>query len=828
MTGSLDRAEYAVLNDRMRHLFVLRLAIAGVVLAWASLRPELLGLSARDLGGVTAAYLILTAAFEFGRRRSLRLSHFLLSLMLLLDGVYLVTAMYATGGMQSPIRFLIYLHIVALSLLASYRTGLKIAIWYSLLFFVVIYAQAAALIAPVDVVPGQEVAFDQMPILNATSLWVFALATSAFSAMNERELRQRRADLQALVHVGTRLDDEGDPVRQAQLVLDGLAERFDFARGAVLGASDDGLVVLAQRGAADVPSGVVDVDAVVRRAWERHDLVAIKKVDPVLDPLLTRLLPGARQLLVSPMVADARPVGAIVVEYRSRHIGGVERRVASVIGQFASIAALNLRNAVLLKHVQDLADRDSLTGAANRRMFQVTLERILDDHPSQSNDNVTAILFIDLDDFKIVNDTLGHAAGDALLVEITSRIDRLVRKDDLVARLGGDEFAILTRDKRDLRHSRLMAERLVRELRSPYLIGETSVSVTASIGIASADDAHGGASELVRNADVAMYMAKANGKAGFAVFDPEMHLAIREQHELSIELQRVVELEQLRLEYQPIVDLKTSRTVGLEALVRWQHPERGSIAPTRFIELAEENGAIVPIGRWVLGEACREVGRLARAGRLPSDFFLSVNASANEVGQRGFIEGVEEALREGGLPPERLMLEITETALLRATPQTLATLHRLRSMGIRAVIDDFGTGYFSLSHLRQFPVDALKVACEFVHDAGVDSRSSALAAAIVAMGSALDLATVAEGIETKEQAERMTALGCTYGQGFYYARPTSLAEVEASLAKNQPGVARARRRRSRSTDSPTVTNSPTVTLLPNPSVEAPTAQAGVA
>ena len=542
--------------------------------------------------------------------------------------------------MESPIRFLIYLHIVALSLLASYRTGLKIAIWYSLLFLALIYAQAAALLAPVDVQPGHDVAIGQMPLIDIASLWLFALATSAFSAMNERELRQRRADLQSLVDVGKHLDDEGDPTRQAKLVLDALGERFDFCRGVVVGSTDDRLVAFAVRGEVGIARDGAPVDAVIRRSWERHTLLPIKELDAERNPFLAQLLPDARHLLVAPMIVDGQPVGAIVVEYRRRHVGGVDRRVASVIGQFASIAALNMRNAVLLRHVQDLADRDALTGVANRRMFQVTLERVLERRTDRARGKVNAVLFVDLDDFKVVNDTLGHSAGDALLVEVSERICRLVRSDDLVARLGGDEFAILTADRADLRRSRTIAERLVRELRAPFQIGAASVTVSASIGIASAADAAGGAPDLVRNADVAMYMAKANGKAGYAEFDPQMHLAMREQHELSVELQHVVELDQLRLEYQPIVDLRTGSTVGVEALVRWDHPDRGLISPERFIELAEENGSIVPIGRWILRAACREVGQMMRSGDVPAHFFLSVNASAREVGQPGFIEGV--------------------------------------------------------------------------------------------------------------------------------------------------------------------------------------------
>jgi EAL domain-containing protein (putative c-di-GMP-specific phosphodiesterase class I) len=281
-----------------------------------------------------------------------------------------------------------------------------------------------------------------------------------------------------------------------------------------------------------------------------------------------------------------------------------------------------------------------------------------------------------------------------------------------------------------------------------------------------------------------MYMAKANGKAGFAVFDPGMHAAIRDRHELASELQRAVELDQLRLVYQPIVELETRRMAGAEALVRWDHPERGTIAPGQFIEIAEENGSILPIGRWVLREACRQTGAWQREGAVPDDLFLSVNVSAREIQQAGFVEGVRETLDESGIDPRRLVLEITETALLRATPSTIATLDDLRGLGVRVVIDDFGTGYFSLSHLRQFPVDLLKIASEFVQGSDTGDRSSALAGAIVALGRSLDISTVAEGIETVAQAERMRALGCTYGQGYLFSRPLAGSQFRDQAAES--------------------------------------------
>ena len=779
MTSHQPRSdEYTALSDRMSYLLVLRLALAAVTMAWAAMRPEALGTPFIVLLGVACAYAGVAVVSEVVRRR-MRRGFIVMSAALILDGLFLAYAMYVTGATQSPLRFLIYLHLVAVSLLASYRTGLKVALWHSLLLFVVLYAQAASLVPPVDVIPGAAIDFDRMPVLNVTSFWLFALATSIFSAMNERELRQRRADLQALVDVGARLDDASDPVVQARVVLDGLAARFGFERGVVLGAVDGNVMMLASRGAGAAPTAA-PADAIVAKAWERRELLLVKHLSHAANPFMAAVLPNAANLLVSPMMADGRPVGAIVVEHRSRTVFGIERRVASVLGQFSAVAALNLRNAALLRNVQDMAERDSLTGAANRRMFQLSLQRTVANLDSAGGP-MAAVLFIDLDDFKLINDTLGHAAGDDLLVAVTERICGLVREGDLVARLGGDEFAILTDDEPDLRRSRAMAERLVRDLRLPYVVGDHTITVSASIGIASAEDASSDAQELVRNADVAMYMAKANGKSGFAVFDPGMHASIRARHELGNDLQHAVDLGQLRLVYQPIVSLESGRVSGLEALVRWQHPDRGLVVPGEFIEIAEENGAILPIGRWVLREACERAVAWERAGVIPPTVFICVNVSAREIQQPGFVGAVEEALAWAGLEAGRLILEITETALIKATSPTVATLEALRALGVRVVIDDFGTGYFSLSHLRQFPVDALKIASEFIQLAEDDSRSAALAGAIVALGDSLDIATVAEGIETRQQAERMRSLGCTYGQGFFFAKPMSATDIEAGV-----------------------------------------------
>jgi len=786
VTLHADRSDYTALSERMGHLLLLRAALALMVVGWSAVRPEGLGLPFAALAATSVGYLAIAIVAEIVRRRTSGLGFWLLSGLLILDGLYLAFANYATGGTQSPMRFLIYLHLVAVSLLASYRTGLKVALWHSLLLFVVLYAQAAELVPAIDVLPGREIPLDSLPVLNVTAFWLFAVATSIFSAMNERELRQRRTDLEALVDVGAKLDDVGDPVHQAKIVLDGLAVRFGFSRGVMIGYSDDKLILLASRGATGVPSMPVAPDAVIAMAWERREVLTVRRLDPERNPLLSSVLPGGHNLLVAPMIADGRAIGAIVVEHQSRSIFGVERRVTSVMGQFAAVAALNLRNAVLLRHVQDLAERDSLTGAANRRMFQMALERILTEREEggdRDDGQVTAVLFIDLDDFKVVNDTLGHAAGDALLVAVTERIKEIVRDDDLVARLGGDEFAILTDDTPDLERASAMAERVARELRAPYHIGNQALTISASIGVACAREVMATpsetAEELVRNADVAMYMAKANGKSGFALFDPGMHAAVRDRQQLSSQLQRAVDLDQLKLVYQPIVALASGQVAGLEALVRWEHPERGTITPGQFIEIAEENGAIIPIGRWILRAACERAATWLRMGITPPTMFMAVNVSAREIQQPGFVNAVREALVWAELAPDRLVLEITETALLRATQPTIEVLESLRNLGVRIAIDDFGTGYFSLSHLRQFPVDSLKVASEFVQVAETDSRSSALAGAIIVLGQSLDIETVAEGIETEAQALRMKALGCVYGQGYYFAYPLTESEIEA-------------------------------------------------
>jgi diguanylate cyclase (GGDEF)-like protein len=760
------------LDDRLRYLLGLRVLMAAITIVFALATPDALGVPSRVLVGAALGYLVVAAAAEWLSHRADRWSLVAIAGMLLVDGLFLTLAVVGTGGAASVLQFLLFLQLIAVSLLASYRVGLLVAAWETLLFVGV--AAAFPNGTPLD--PAA------MPVMSLIAFWTFALVMSAFSALNEREMRQRAADLEAVVRVGTALENEGDPVRQATIVLDGLASRYGLLRGLVLGSNDDGLLVLGARRMSVEPRTPVVIDPLIERAWAGGEPISVERLDRRTDPGLAGLMKGARRIVIAPMLADGRPVGAIVLERRYGQPPGTEGRLSRVVAQVAANTAVNLRNALLLRRVRDVDELDPLTGAANRRTFQASLQRAVWTSGKRGT-RTSSVLFIDLDDFKAVNDAHGFAIGDALLVAVSRRIESLIRDGDVFARLDGDEFAILTQDLPDLRRSRAMADRLVRELKAPFVLGETTVTISASIGIAGADDAES-AADLARNADVAMYMVKAGGKGGVAIFDPSMPLEIRERHELATDLQQAVDLDQLELRYQPIVNLATNTMAGAEALVRWRHPERGLVAPGQFIEIAEEHGSILPIGRWVLREACRQAAAWAAEGVTTPGMYVAVNVSAREVQEDGFVEGVRDALVDHGVGAGTLVIEITEAAFLRATPATVDTLQRLRGLGVRVVIDDFGTGYFPLSHLRQFPVDALKIASEFTRgiDADSDARSSALAAAIVAMARSLGMETVAEGIETEAQADWMRSLQCTYAQGFYFHRPM--------LPEDLPAVAR--------------------------------------
>ena len=426
---------------------------------------------------------------------------------------------------------------------------------------------------------------------------------------------------------------------------------------------------------------------------------------------------------------------------------------------------------------------DPLTGLANRVLLR---ERVA--HALARRAASLAVLFVDLDHFKDVNDSLGHAAGDRVLVAAARRLSDCVRPADTVARLGGDEFAVLLDDAGDPRAAVEVAERILNALCAPVPVEGRTLHPSASIGITfhAPGPAAVSADTLLRDADVALYRAKER-RGGYQVFDASMHAAVLERLELEADLRRAIDrdAEGFVLYYQPLVALETGQITGVEALVRWRHPTRGLLHPDAFIPLAEETGLIVPLGQWVVRAACREVQGwpAPAAAALPT---VGVNLSVEQVRHGGLVADVAAALREGGLAPDRLMLEITESVLAHDVAAARDTLRALRALGVQLALDDFGTGYSSLGYLREFPIDVLKMDRAFLADVGRDATGTALAGVIVALGRTLGLVTVAEGIERADQYAQMRALGCTRGQGYYLARPLPPAEARALVAVGVP------------------------------------------
>jgi diguanylate cyclase (GGDEF)-like protein/PAS domain S-box-containing protein len=422
---------------------------------------------------------------------------------------------------------------------------------------------------------------------------------------------------------------------------------------------------------------------------------------------------------------------------------------------------------------------DPLTGLSNRALFRDRLE-----HATARRDAEVTMLIIDLDDFKDVNDNLGHSAGDELLTTIAGRLRDGVRPGDTLARLGGDEFAVLI-ENLDGRDAAATAERLLTELRRPVELGGRDIRCTASIGVASATG-DVTAEELLRNADLAMYAAKRQGRNAHAVFDEAMYASVINEARQRLEMEKALAEQQFVVHYQPVVDLPHQRVTGVEALVRWQHPERGLLAPNHFIDNAEESGLIVPLGRWVLQEACHQLARW-QAGGVAQGLAMNVNLSARQFQYAGLVGDVRDALAASGVEPGLLTLELTESMLLQDIDAASETLHALRRLGVHLAIDDFGTGYSSLNYLKRLPVDVIKIDRAFITEVATDAGDKALVDAVVTLSRALSLKTVAEGIETDDQQAMLHLLGCEYGQGYLFGRPADPAAIE-TLLREHAGV----------------------------------------
>jgi diguanylate cyclase (GGDEF)-like protein/PAS domain S-box-containing protein len=429
------------------------------------------------------------------------------------------------------------------------------------------------------------------------------------------------------------------------------------------------------------------------------------------------------------------------------------------------------------------AFHDPVTNLPNRALFVERVRHAIS--RARREERELGVIFLDIDDFKTINDSLGHGAGDAALIDVAKRLSASVRTSDTAARFGGDEFVVLLEDLDSTQTAVDVAERVLEDLRRPLMVAGKELVVRGSIGISILEGTSGaGADELIRDADAAMYIAKRDGKGGYRLFEPEMHAGVLARLELRADLQRALENGQFELHYQPIVRLADGCVAGMEALLRWHHPERGLVVPGDFIPFAEETGLIVPIGRWVLREACRQaiaVQRLWSENGAEGNLYMCVNLSVKQLQHSDVISDVRDALAESGLEPSLLTLEITESMLIDDPDIAVVKLKELRALGVRVAMDDFGTGYSSLSYLSRFPVDVIKMDRSFLRP---DTTREAidLSSAVVALGSSLSLEVVAEGIELDEQLSRLRDLGCELGQGFHFAHPMESGHLADYLA----------------------------------------------
>ena len=602
-----------------------------------------------------------------------------------------------------------------------------------------------------------------------------------------RRLKSNADDLRSIVAMSNDLARTMDP----QLVGDRIARHICQA----VGASDcalsywdqpaDRVVTLGyfppERRKALEPSYALSDYPATRTVLERSRPAIIDTSDPTADAHEVSYLASIQQesMLIIPLVAAGKTIGTL--ELTSDRHGAFGPRDVEMAEMLAGEAAMALENARLYDAIRHQALHDGLTGLANRALFRDRVGRALD--RSRGRDGRPfAILFIDLDDFKRLNDTLGHARGDDVLVAAARRVEESLRPTDMAARLGGDEFAVLLDDVGDEELALSIAIRLADALREPIELGDALPAIAASIGVAlSGHDVRETADDLLRNADVAMYAAKASSRGRAEVFRSTYRAEAAARSELAVRLRGVEQRGELRLDFQPIVELVGGAVVGLEALVRWQPPDRPLLMPGQFIDLAEETGDIVPMGQWILRESCRQVREWQVRLGLPH-LQVSVNLSARQFREHDLVATVRTILAETELPPASLILEITESGLMQRTDGTINTLAELRALGTHLAIDDFGTGYSSLSYLERFPVDSLKIDRSFIAGMSASGDRPAIARAIVELGRTLGLKVVAEGIEEPAQAAWLVSLGCPLGQGYLLSRPLGVDATEAFLA----------------------------------------------
>jgi len=618
--------------------------------------------------------------------------------------------------------------------------------------------------------------------IDATRLGVFLIALVASSLLGGLIVLAFGGASRVLAAQNRRLQEQALTERVLMVDLQRSEERF---RSLVRNASD-GVVVLGADGQIKYESPAVE--RILGRSTDAPpERAAMADIHP--DDRAT----------VERRYADVAAVSGSEAsfEFRARHADGSWRLLEAIAKNLVDDPAVggvvvNFRDITERKGLEEQlrhqAFHDVLTGLANRSLFRDRLAHALARASREALP--TAVLYLDIDDFKAVNDRLGHAEGDRLLIMVGQRLVAATRAGDTVARLGGDEFAVIVEETEPAEASRA-ADRILQALAEAFDLGGRQTTVRASIGIAIHDVDGGDADELLRRADIAMYATKARGGDGHAMYEARLYEATLARMEAKADLQGALDRGELRVAYQPIVDMESGTILGAEALMRWEHPERGPIPPSEFIPLAEESGLIIELGRWILETACRQTREWQQlSGR--ADLTISVNLSGRQIADADLVGDVGRVLATTGLEPACLTLEITETTLVRDVETTIAAFRALKALGVRLAIDDFGTGYSSLSYLRQFPIDVLKIDRSFVASLDEGNDSSALVRSILNLSATLRLDTVAEGIETQEQRHALESLGATRGQGYLFARPMAPTEMGGLLtagASPLPGLA---------------------------------------
>jgi diguanylate cyclase (GGDEF)-like protein len=632
----------------------------------------------------------------------------------------------------------------------------------------------------------------QLAHANPFALWLLAVpvVTVVLAYRGSTAGRRRQGLLQALRDRTSHFPDVSDSGEITPAILRDALEVFgaQVAELTVLSPTGKAVRTTVRRGDAAAWSSTTPLSPAERELFENDPVSSrILRRSDTSELHATLCSRGFAEALVALLPGDGAQRALLVVGPPIGDVASYTRDDLTVVETFASHAAMALQNGLLresLRQVLSLEDKlrheafhDSLTGLANRALL---LDHVA--HALARPESESAVLVLDLDDFKTINDSLCHAAGDRVVQVIADRIGSCVRPGDTVARLGGDEFGVLLEHVHAGRDAVAVAERIMAALAKPVTVSGREFAVTATMGIATTDGALRSATELLRDADVAMYTAKADGKAQYRFFRPEMHAAVVQRQQLKADLQRALDRSEFELHYQPLVRLDDDQILAVESLVRWRHPARGLVSPAEFIPLAEETGLMVPIGEFVLRAACTQAASWkGEAGR--DQVGISVNLSARQLREDGFVESVEAILAATRLSPSRLILEITESVAMTDTQASIAKLRALSAIGVRLAIDDFGTGYSSLSYLKRFPFDILKIAKPFVDGLGDGTGDLAFASSMVKLAQALDLEIVAEGIEQTAQVEVLRTLGCGIGQGFLYSRPVDARQLVELLGQ---------------------------------------------